>query len=496
MNTSEEREEQKLNSLKKKKILLYSGLALAGLELIVSVIFMIIMGRLRIIPKDYVVMIDILLVLICIVVVIAQRWVVAGIVTKAISLILTIVLVVGCIYLNVTYKVFKKTTNVNYKTTTVNVYVLADRNIESIEEIKNETFGIISELDRVNTNETITEIQTQMRMTIKTAEYSDSQTLAKALYDGEVGAIILNESYVSIVESADEFADFSRKTKKISSYKKSEQLEDKTKDETKDDNIITIYVSGVDLEGEPTLNQNSDVNILMIINKNTKQIMLLNTPRDYYVPLSISNGIPDKLTHAGCFGVDVSVGTLELLYGINIDYYIKMNFTGFQSIIDALGGVDVYSEKTFVTAHYKVPIYEGMNHLNGIQALGFARERYAFGSDIYRGNNQMKIITAMIKKMGSSDMLKNYRDVMNSIAACLVTDMSMDDIGDIVDFQLKENVDWDIVQYAVAGAGASMAGFSYSQPNYVMIPDENFVTMAKNYLAQIYSNEFIVMNAQ
>lgn len=494
MSTKAEKEELKQRNLKIKKILLFSGLALAGLELIASVVLMIILGRLTIIPRDYVVMIDILLVLICLVVVIAQRWAVAGIVAKVISFLLTVVIIVASVYLNITYKVFNKTTGVDYKTTTVSVYVMADNTATSIDEIKNDTFGIIAELDRANTDEAISEIRNRMNQDIKTAEYVDAQALVTALYDGEVTAIILNESFVGVVENIERFSDFKQQTKQITSFKKTEQIEEPTKgdDYLDSDDVITIYVSGVDLEGPPTANQNSDVNIIISINKKTHQIFLLNTPRDFYVPLSISNGVPDKLTHAGIYGVDVSVGTLEMLYGIDIDYYIKLNFTGFVSIIDALGGVDVYSEFEFTSYHGKDHFVVGYNHMNGKQALGFARERYAFKTgDNQRGRNQMAVITAIIKKMASSELLKNYTEVINSIASCMVTNMTMDDIGALVDLQLKENISWDIVQFAVGGSGAEKTGYSFDQKNYVMIPDEYLVNVARVYLAKFHDNQII-----
>lgn len=242
MSTKVEREESKQKNLKIKKILLFSGLALAGLELIASIVLIVILGRLTIIPRDYVIMVDILLVLICLVVVIAQRWVVAGIVAKVISLLLTIVIIVASVYLNITYKVFNRTTGVDYKTTTVGVYVLATNEATTMEEIKHDTFGIISELDRVNTDEAISDIQSRINQGIKTSEYADAQALVTALYDGEVNVIILNESFIGVVENIERFADFKQQTKQITSFKKTEQIEEPTKGEDylDSDEVITI----------------------------------------------------------------------------------------------------------------------------------------------------------------------------------------------------------------------------------------------------------------
>lgn len=496
MEKENQNTENGLKSIAGRKKLLIIGFILLGIQLIATIVFIVILGKVKVIPFDYTIMIDIILVLLCIVFLIGQRWVIPGIITKIISLIMSIVLVVGSVYLGITYGAFKKTTGIDYKTTTVSIYVLKESGYKTIDELKDDTFGIMAELDREHTDEAVKEVETKMMQSIIKKEYPDAQALVAGLYNKEVRAIIMNESFINTIEAIKSYENFREETVKLTEYKKNEKIEKETGDDEKPTNeeVITFYISGIDLEGSPTENQNSDVNIIMVVNTKTEQIFLLNTPRDYYVPLSISNGIPDKLTHAGCFGIDVSVQTLANYYGINIDYYIKLNFTGFKSIIDALGGIDVYSEYEFTSTHGKDHFVVGMNHMNGKEALGFARERYSFPTgDNQRGKNQMAVINAIIKKLASSELLKNFTDVLNSISDCFVTDMTMEEIGDFVKIQLDRGISWDIVQYAVTGTGNNLAGYSYSIPNYVMIPDINYVTMAQTYLAQIYSNQKIVI---
>ena len=164
---------------------------------------------------------------------------------------------------------------------------------------------------------------------------------------------------------------------------------------------FVIYLSGVDTRGELTEKARSDVNILAVVNPQTKQVALINTPRDYYVDLAGTNS-KDKLTHAGLYGVETSMATLGNLYGVSVDHYIRINFAGFINIVDALGGVDVYSDQAFTSVgspgYYDPTTFaEGWNHLDGKSALAFARERHAFASgDIQRGINQMKVIDAML----------------------------------------------------------------------------------------------------
>ena len=108
------------------------------------------------------------------------------------------------------------------------------------------------------------------------------------------------------------------------------------------------YISGVDNRGELTEKARSDVNILAVVNPTTKQVALINTPRDYYVDLAGTDS-KDKLTHAGLYGVETSMATLGNLYGVNVEHYLRINFAGFINIIDAIGGVDVYSDQAFTS---------------------------------------------------------------------------------------------------------------------------------------------------
>lgn len=484
--THEELVEKKF---KKRKILLISGFGLAGLQLIASIVMMVILGLIKVVPKDYVVMIDIILVLLVILVVITQRWLVSGIISKIFSLLLTIALIAGCIYLNITYGALSRVTGVKEKETVIKVIVLKDNPAESVKDLENETFGIVKEISREYTDKAIVSIQNDIRTTLKLAEYEDVVSLVNALYAGDINVIIMDTSMQGLVEN--EHPNFANEIKAITKHVEKETIADNDNNKTNKD-VVTLYVSGVDVDGPPTEKRNSDVNILIRLNTKTGQILLLNTPRDYYVPTSVSNGMEDKLTHAGCYGVDCSVATLEMFYGIDIDYYIKLNFTGFVSIIDQLGGVDVYSDFDFVSTHGNDHFVIGMNHMTGIQALGFARERYSFPTgDNQRGKNQMKVINSLITKLTSSEMLKNYTGVITSISDCMVTDMTLDDIGELVDAQLKNNITWDIKQFAVVGTGNNLPSFSLPSPNYVMIPNPDSVALAKELLGKIENNEKI-----
>ena len=259
---------------------------------------------------------------------------------------------------------------------------------------------------------------------------------------------------------------------------------------------FVIYLSGVDTRGELTENARSDVNILAAVNPVTKRVALVNTPRDYYVDLAGTSS-KDKLTHAGLYGVETSMETLGNLYGVNVDHYIRINFAGFISIIDALGGVDVYSDQAFTSVgspgYYDPTTFvEGWNHLDGKSALAFARERHAFASgDIQRGINQMKVIDAMLNKIKSPALLMGFSKIMDAAADCFVTSFSQDQISALVRMQLSDFAEWDIESYTVTGTSSSSTK-CYSakgQKLYVMKPDDASVSKAREMIASVLGGE-------
>ena len=259
---------------------------------------------------------------------------------------------------------------------------------------------------------------------------------------------------------------------------------------------FVVYLSGVDNRGELTEKARSDVNILAVVNPETKQVALINTPRDYYVDLAGTDS-KDKLTHAGLYGVETSMATLGNLYGVNVEHYIRINFAGFISIIDAIGGVDVYSDQAFTSVgspgYYDPTTFaEGWNHLDGKAALAFARERHAFKTgDVQRGINQMKVIDAMLNKIKSPALLMGFSKIMDSAADCFVTSLSQNQISALVRMQLSDFAEWNIESYTVTGSsGSSTKCYSAKgQKLYVMKPDENSVAKAKEMIAAVLGGE-------
>ena len=309
--------------------------------------------------------------------------------------------------------------------------------------------------------------------------------LADSLRDDTVPAIVLNESYLDVLDETEGYETFADEIRYIDEF----NIEtDVVTENVKSEDVFLVYISGIDTHGAVVNTSRSDVNILAAVNTKTKKVQLLSTPRDYYVTMPVSGDVYDKLTHAGLYGIQNSIGTLENLYNEKVDYYLRMNFTGFETIIDAIGGIDVESDYDFTVTGGGYHFNKGMNHMSGIEALAFARERKAFASgDNQRGIDQMKVITATIQKLTSSrDVLLNYNTIFDKISDSIQTNMPQDVFYKIVNRQLSDSSGWDVQSYAVTGAGSSATTFS--MPNtttYVMLQDPSMVAEGKGKLDSV-----------
>ena len=245
---------------------------------------------------------------------------------------------------------------------------------------------------------------------------------------------------------------------------------------------FNVYISGIDVYGELTKESRSDVNLIVTVNPVTHKILITTTPRDYYVTIpGVSGEQRDKLTHAGNYGIDTSIATLENLYDTEIPFYARVNFTSVIDIVDAMGGINVESEVAFTTskaAGTVVEIKEGTNHLNGKEALAFVRERKAFvDGDNQRGKNQQAMLTAMIKKVISPMILVQASEMIDCVVGNAETNMSEEQMKLLIKMQLDSLEGWEIESVAATGDDSGKQYcYSYSgAPLYVCVPDETVV---------------------
>lgn len=467
---------------------------LSAIHVVLTLAFLSIVLYINMLPVKYFVPICFILLFLCALEFLFAHTKKLKVVGKIIALIMIVLTSMGIYYAKKASDTLEGIAGDNTKTDVVNVYVMKADKAEDLTSAKDYTFGIISVLDRENTDKTIATIESKLGSKIVIKEYEGYLQLAKALYESEVNAIIMNSAYISTLEENDDYASFSSLTRVLMQTTHVTQIEvDTDKDVAKQ--VFAMYLSGIDIEGKVSTTSRSDVNIIAIINPNTKQILLVNTPRDYWVPLSISNGTEDKLTHAGIYGIDVSMDTLEMIYDVDLNYFFRINFTGFKEVIDALGGIEVYSKYSFTSHHGKYKFTEGYNKMNGKQALGFVRERYAFrDGDNQRGKNQMAVIQAIADKAVSPAFLNNFTDLMSSIEDCFQTSMSSAQISALVRMQLSEGGEWDVLTYAVTGDSAMMPVYSMSTEQSVMIPDEESVMKAKRLIDMVYEGKVLTQD--
>ena len=341
----------------------------------------------------------------------------------------------------------------------MSIAVLKDSEIESVSQL--ESVAAPVDKDQENVQKLIDDIQKNQQKTLTVTSIESYLEAYKQLQSGEVKAIVLNEAFENIIES--EYPNHADTIKKI--YIMGVKKKVKGPKASKG-NGMTIYVSGIDTYGPINSVSRSDVNILMTVNTDTKEVLLTTTPRDSYVPIADGgNNQYDKLTHAGIYGVDTSIHTLENLYDIDINYYARLNFTSFLKLIDLLGGIDVYNDQEFNAhtnngKHYPV----GNLHLNSTDALGFVRERYALADgDRDRGRNQQKVITAIIQKLTSAEVLANYSAVIQGLQESVQTNMPVEVMTDLVNRQLEKGGKYDVQSQDLKGTGR-MDLPSYAMP--------------------------------
>jgi len=388
-------------------------------------------------------------------------------------------------YLNTTYKFLAGTHVKEYDTITFNMVVLNSSGVGSIKDLEGKTIAYLDDEYYSNIKELLN--QQIDFLEVRCGEFGELMDL---LQESKVDAIVLEESYYSLYK--EEIKDFENTVKVIYDF------EILVKSHIEEEEIINIneepfifYISGIDQWGNVnTTRGRSDVNQLVVVNPKTNKILIVNTPRDYYVKLHGTTGLKDKLTHAGIYGIDKSIATLEDLYEIDIDYYLRVNFNSLIKVVDAIGGIDIYSDKAFIPwTNKKVSVKEGWNHFNGAEALAYSRERYTYKTgDRHRGENQQQVITAIIDKASSSKVLiSKYNSILESLDGSFQTDMDMKMITSFIRYQIKEMPSWEILSISVTGSDKK--NYTYSMGNkhllYVMEPNINSINIAKNKINEV-----------
>lgn len=370
----------------------------------------------------------------------------------------------------------------NYSSYSISVAVLADSEIGNVSQLSSVTAP--TKTDAENIKKLLDDIKTSQNKDLKVEDSSSYLAAYKSLLAGETKAIVLNSVFENLIEQ--EYPDHAKKIKKIYTKELTKTVEAPKSSQNK---AFNIYISGIDTYGPISSVSRSDVNIIMTVNQETKKILLTTTPRDAYVPIADGgNNQNDKLTHAGIYGVDASIHTLENLYGIDLNYYARLNFTSFLKLIDLLGGVDVYNDQEFTLFQGKYHFPVGNVHLDSEQALGFVRERYSLANgDGDRGRNQQKVISAIIQKLTSAEALKNFDDIMQGLQDSVQTNMPPETMVSLANAQLASGGKYTVITRDLKGTGR-MDLPSYAMPDsslYMLEVDPNSLETLKTEIKDI-----------
>lgn len=444
------------------------GLILILVQLVFTVLLMFNIFKLDILPLKYLIAVNAFLILIFLYNFTSQ-FTKAHIIGKILSVILSGVILF--IYL-VSAKLDSVLTKLNIpeiNTDVVDICVLSTDKANSINDIANYKFAYNSSASNENVKTAFNSLKSDInRNDIEMTEYKSWDDLVDAFYTNkDVQVLVMNDSMIGVISTQyEDFADQIKIIKKYE-YKKLVQTQKSTVNVKKDP--FVIYVSGISsddgADSELSDRGLSDVNILAVVNPETRQILLVTTPRDSYIKITGPDGRKgyDKLTHAGNYGVEASMETLEDLYGVNIDYYVKINFSGCVAVVDALGGITIDSEIEFTCGQDASPIpyhfVKGENECDGEMAVAFSRERHAFlAGDFQRGRNQTAAIKAILQKATSPAILTKYSAVLDAVSDMFLTNIPTSTISDIVKMQLSDSKSWNIQTYSINGTTEPPAG--------------------------------------
>ncbi|MCD7892372.1 MAG: LCP family protein [Erysipelotrichaceae bacterium] len=452
-----------------KKLLNYK--LFVGLQIIVSIVLIGSLLFLDILPTIYIGIIITVIALLCLLTFFLMKSSekkLRSIIGKLLSIVISIVMIIGSVAVNQGRSALSNVVTDYTQTTQISVYVLSDSEYEKASDLEGKTIEAVLLDDYMD--EAITALKEENSL-LEISDIDDYTRLVEDLYNGDTDAIYINEGLSATFDEI--YEDYESDTKIIYTYSVIEETDDISKDVDVTNSSFNIFISGIDTYGPVSTVSRSDVNMIVTVNPITKQILLTSIPRDYYVTLA-NKGVKDKLTHAGLAGVENSVTTLENFLSIEINYYARVNFTSLVTMVDALGGIDVYSDTDLPNKG----IVEGTNHMDGAMALAFSRERYAYTSgDNHRVQNQQAVLTAMLNKMMSTSVITNYSSILDACSGTFETNMSESEITSLIKMQISDMASWDIEQIQLTGTGSMLYGGAYmpSYKLYYMIPDDDSV---------------------
>lgn len=418
------------------------------------------------------------------------------IIRKKGKLVVTVLLVIFLIVAAASLFAFKSLIDVagnlnetaSYSEIEMSVVVPANSSISDVTELS--SVQAPTGADGSNIDALLSQIKSDKGVNLITDTVDSYQAAYENLINGSSQAMVLNSAYSSLLELS--YDNYESNLKTIYTYKIKKNVSSDAS--SSDKNVFNIYISGIDTYGSISTVSRSDVNIILTVNMNTHKILMTTTPRDSYVKIPDGGADQyDKLTHAGIYGIETSEKTLENLYDIDIDYYARLNFTSFMNLIDAIGGVTIYNDQAF-TIHldtgndYSFEV-GNIDLSSGEEALAFVRERYDLNNGDYdRGNNQIKVVQAIVNKLTSLNSVSNYSSITSTLTDSIQTNMSLDTMMDLANTQLDSGKKFTITSQEVTGTGSTGELTSYAMPTaslYMIQLDDASVSSASQAIKDV-----------
>lgn len=477
---------QKKKKLKLKKSVIFKSLAI--IIAIMSIYVFIMFLKLNVLPFMYLLLLFLILFAIDIglYLLMSKKKPVFRIVGTICTIFLFVLYFVGIEFQTVTLNFLHQFAFLNIQTEHYQVIVKNTSEMASLNDLDNKSIAYVK--NREGASKAYKQLEKE---NVKKEEVDGVGALVRSFLQDEIDVILLESSEEELYNEMSQ--EFKENHKVLETVSVEVQKNDFSKDVAITKQPFSVYVTGVDTYDAISSVARSDVNMVITVNPVTHKILLTSIPRDYYVPIAGSTSdLNDKLTHAGLEGVDVSIKTIENLLDMDINYYIKFNFTSLIQIVDALGGIDVDSPFAFTAdyeedTHIYYEFQKGMNHLNGKQALAYVRERYGLREgDVARARHQQQVVEAVVNKLTTTTILTKYGALLGSMEGNFTTNFDFDSITGFVKMQLKDMPSWTVETQVLTGADASKKTASipdlYSS---VMIPDEEQVKTAKGKIDEI-----------
>lgn len=452
--------------------------------------------KLNVLPTKLLFLITIVFVLLDLIFILLLCFATKGVVSKIICIIFTLAISLGsCLggyYMSKTGGLLSSMTNVaKHSKNTISVVVKESSDMKKKTDLAGHSVGTLANINTTGSKKILKEL-TNSGISMEQKEFGSLTEMLGSFYNGEVDSIVISESSRSQITDIDAYKDFDNNTRVV--YQTSYKVENTDKANAVS-NITTtpfnVLISGSDTRGGFDENGRSDVIMVATVNPKTGTILLTSVPRDFYVTTACDaadgcqQGALDKITHTGIHGTNTTKRTVEQLLGIEINYTFKVGFDTVTDIVDAVGGIDVNVEPGYECSNFLhapgLSVHAGVNHLNGEQALGYARERYAYTEgDRQRTKNQQQVLMGIVDKITSPAIVTNYASIMDSMSDTFSTTMSSQEISDLIKYQLNKNPKWKMEQYMVNGTGDTLMCAELGDAAYVMVPDQSTVTTAKN----------------